>query len=410
MVTVVAACGSSSSSGSSSGGSSSGGTSSSSGGATSSTSSSGGSSSGASALPSSVTVGALLPLSGPAAYFGQLVVKGPALAVDKINSAGGLDGKTKFTFKAADNQGTTTGQVSALTNLISTESNLKMVLGYGAASNVAIKSYLSQHDLVGFNAGSPASALSDLLPTWFNLYVLDPIELRALSDYLIDVKHLKTAAVLGQDDAGGNGQDWASAFSKAFVAAGGKIVGSEMASDTATTFQSQVSDLKAKNPQVVFLATLSGPNVTMAKEMDEVGWHPQLASDSHIVGFADLYDSPAAQGLIHTGYEFNPSTSFLAMWKKVAGAKAGPPTNYAGNYYDAVMIYADGLKYAAAHGMGTSGTAVAQAIHKIGTFQSVYGHPLTIESDGDAIRAVSVYEIDNHQDKLLQANANHYKP
>jgi branched-chain amino acid transport system substrate-binding protein len=86
----------------------------------------------------SITIGLIGPLTGSSAADGDLMVKGAELAIDEINSAGGIDGY-QFKLKTEDTQDLKPDAVaSAVQQLLSDPSVGVIVTGYASANNFEI--------------------------------------------------------------------------------------------------------------------------------------------------------------------------------------------------------------------------------------------------------------------------------
>jgi branched-chain amino acid transport system substrate-binding protein len=90
-----------------------------------------------------------------------------------------------------------------------------------------------------------------------------------LGKYAVGSLKAKTIAVV--DDRTAYGQGVAEEFAKAVLAAGGKIVAKEFTTDKATDFNSILTTIKGKKPDVVFFGGMDAVAGPMLKQMKALG-------------------------------------------------------------------------------------------------------------------------------------------
>ncbi|HEU0157475.1 MAG TPA: ABC transporter substrate-binding protein [Stellaceae bacterium] len=130
------------------------------------------------------------------------------------------------------------------------------------------------------------------------------------------------------------GHDCEAAFTKAFTAAGGKILGADRFPPANPDFTPFVRRIKDAKPQIVFIFVPAGTQATaMMRAINQLGLR---AAGIHVAGPQDLLpdeelpnmgDEPL--GLITAGTysvagKRPANTAFLAEWKKAYGANAIP--------------------------------------------------------------------------------------
>jgi branched-chain amino acid transport system substrate-binding protein len=218
-----------------------------------------------------VKIGHVGPTSGAIAHLGKDNENGAIMAIEELNAAGVMiDGKkVKLELMAEDDaadpkQGTAVAQKLA-------DAKVAGVIGHlnSGTSIPASKIYS--------DAGIPQISPSATNPkytrqgfkTTFRV-VADDVHLGStLGKYAVGT--LKGKAIAVVDDRTAYGQGVAEEFVKAVEAAGGKIVAKEFTTDKATDFNSILTTIKGKKPDVVFFGGMDAVAGPMLKQMKSLG-------------------------------------------------------------------------------------------------------------------------------------------
>jgi len=218
-----------------------------------------------------VKIGHVAPTSGAIAHLGKDNENGAIMAIEELNAAGVMiDGKkVKLELMAEDDaadpkQGTAVAQKLA-------DAKVAGVIGHlnSGTSIPASKIYS--------DAGIPQISPSATNPkytrqgfkTTFRV-VADDVHLGStLGKYAVGT--LKGKAIAVVDDRTAYGQGVAEEFVKAVEAAGGKVVAKEFTTDKATDFNSILTTIKGKKPDVVFFGGMDAVAGPMLKQMKSLG-------------------------------------------------------------------------------------------------------------------------------------------
>jgi len=218
-----------------------------------------------------VLIGHVGPISGPIAHLGQDNENGARLAIEELNAEGVVIGGKKFVLEliaqddAADpKQGTAVAQ-----KLV--DAKVAGVVGHlnSGTSIPASKIYS--------DAGIPQISPSATNPkytrqgfkTTFRVVADDTQLGSTLGKYAVGSLKAKLIAVV--DDRTAYGQGVAEEFAKAAMAAGGKIVAKEFTTDKATDFNSILTKIKSKKPDLVFFGGMDATAGAMLKQMKALG-------------------------------------------------------------------------------------------------------------------------------------------
>jgi len=291
-----------------------------------------------------VKIGHVGPTSGSIAQLGKDNENGARMAIDELNAKGVTIGgkKAKFELLAEDDAADPKQGTAAAQKLV--DSKVNGVIGHlnSGTSIPASKIYS--------DAGIPQISPSSTNPkytrqgykTTFRV-VADDVHLGGtLGRYAVDQLKGKSIAVI--DDRTAYGQGVADEFEKAVKAKGGNVVGREFTSDKATDFTAILTNLKAKNPDIVFFGGMNAVAGPMLRQMKQLGINvkymggdgictadlPTLAAGTMADGQVVCAEAGGIEGAQKAGM-----TKFYEDYKKKFGVDV---QLYAPYVYDAVNV------------------------------------------------------------------------
>jgi branched-chain amino acid transport system substrate-binding protein len=218
-----------------------------------------------------VKIGHVAPMSGSNAHLGRDNQYGARMAIEELNAAGVFIQGQRVTLQllseddAADpKQGTSVAQ-----KLV--DAKVSGVIGHLNSGTTIPASRIYS------NAGIPQISPSATNPkftrqgfkTAFRM-VADDVHLGgSLGRYAYTELKAKTVAVI--DDRTAYGQGVAEEFSKAFAAAGGKVVAKEFTTEKAVDFNAILTSIKSKKPDIIFFGGMDAVGGPMIKQMKSLG-------------------------------------------------------------------------------------------------------------------------------------------
>ncbi len=221
---------------------------------------------------STLTIGMFQAFSGPTAPFGPELAAGCIPATQAINKAGGVLGHT-LTCKVADNRGDPADAVPAADQLIASTSNLVGVIGPTSnAASATVPIFNRSHIPMFPDAGQSVFTKKHYAYFW-RLFPPDAATGYAMALYAWEHGYRRAAAVFGTDisAAGSRGT-----VVSGFEALGGKIVLQQGLAENQTSYRSEVAQLVAAKPQVVF---------TEASSQTSATYWSELKQQSHLIHF-----------------------------------------------------------------------------------------------------------------------------
>src|SRR5439155_1772039 len=198
-----------------------------------------------------IKVGEYGSLTGSTATFGISSKNGIALFVENLNASGGIGGK-KVHVLVEDDQSRPEEAATAVNKLIA-QDGVVAVLGEVASSRSLAAAPICQ------NAGVPMISPSSTNPKVteigdhiFRVCYIDPFQGMVIAKFARNTLHYSKGAVF-RDNKNDYSVGLANYFSEAFKGMGGSIVADESYSEGDQDFKAQLTSLKGKKPEFIFV-------------------------------------------------------------------------------------------------------------------------------------------------------------
>ena len=338
---------------------------------------------------SEIMIGEYGSLTGTTATFGISTKNGIDMAIDQINASGGLLGK-KVRVIVEDDQGKPEEAQTVVTKLI-TKDQVVALLGEVASSRSLAAAPVAQSS--GIPMISPSSTnpkVTQVGDYIFRVCFIDPFQGLVMAKFATTTLKMKNAAIL-RDIKNDYSVGLADVFVENFKKMGGTIVADESYSEGDTDFSAQLTSMKAKNPQGIFVPGYYTEAGLIARQAKKLG------INAPIMG-GDGWDSPK---LIEIGGEALNGSFFSnhysqddpnpTIQKFVADYKARyneAPDALAGLGFDSANVLFDAIKRANT----TDGAKVRDAIAQTMNFPGVTGL-ITIDAERNAVKPAVVLEV-----------------
>lgn len=316
-----------------------------------------------------VSIGALLPLTGPGANYGVWERQGIDLAVEEINADGGVNGK-KLKIIYEDVQSNPQIAVSAFKKLLA-EGQIQAAVAGISSVVLALAPIADSSGIVLVNCGGISPRIPEVTGNYVYSNIVDgSVEVKAMADFAVNRLKFSTIGVLYINSAAG--VDAKDVFAREYESKGGKVVTAEAHEPGATDFRTQLTKLQAAGPQAVYLASFTKESALILKQAKELGFRTQWLSYAPFEG-EDIFTvaGSAAEEVIYTSQAFDPLSAdprirgFQEKYRKKYGTTA---EIYAATFYDGIYMLADSMRR-----MGTKGTQIREGLRTIGGFQGVTG-------------------------------------
>jgi ABC-type branched-subunit amino acid transport system substrate-binding protein len=216
---------------------------------------------------STLTVATFNPFTGEDASFGPEALAGCAAAASAINAAGGV-----LTHKVAcigvDTHGDPADGVTGGANMLATTPNMFGVLGPSSDEADATAPLINAARVPMFADTGAASFDHNKLQYFWRMLAADDVRSYAMALYAKRKGYLRAAAVFGNDIGS---QAGVPALLKGYSQLGGQMVLNQKIALGKSSYQSEVQQLIAARPQVIFTETSPQTNATYLAELQQLG-------------------------------------------------------------------------------------------------------------------------------------------
>jgi branched-chain amino acid transport system substrate-binding protein len=190
-------------------------------------------------------------LTGVTATFGKSTQRGIEIALDEINQAGGIDGKL-FKIIVEDDQSKPEEAATAVKKLVNQDKVL-LVLGEVASSRSLAGAPICQEAKVPMITPSSTNPKVTQVGDYiFRVCFIDPFQGEVMAKFARNTLKATKAAIL-KDIKNDYSVGLADFFTQTFEQLGGKVITEESYSEGDIEFRAQLTALKAKKPEVIFI-------------------------------------------------------------------------------------------------------------------------------------------------------------
>jgi len=342
-----------------------------------------------------VRIGGVAPMTGATATFGVSSKNGISLAFKAVNDAGGIDiGGTicLLNLIMEDDQTSPEIAANAFRKLID-QDEVVAIVGSVYSSCTLAGAPIAQDAGIPVISGTSTAVQVTLTGDYiFRACYTDAFQGAVVASFCYNDLKVKTAAAIFD-----NGNDYskglAESFRENFEKLGGKVVAYEAYTGEATTtdYSAQLTNIKATNPEVIFLSAYYSGAALMATQARSLG------ITATFVG-ADGWDSSELTKLageaIVGGYfcnHYSPEDprpivqNFVKTYTELYGAT---PDALATLAYDATLILIDSLKRAGS----LDGAAIRDAM--AATNMECVSGQITFDENRNPIKGAALFKVD----------------
>lgn len=345
-----------------------------------------------------ILIGEYGSLTGGIATFGISTRDGSQMALDEVNGAGGVLGQ-KIKLLVEDDQSKPEEASTVVTKLIN-QNHVVAMLGHVASSHSLAAAPICQANKVPMITPSSTNPRITQVGNFiFRVCFIDPFQGAVMAKFAADTLKVKKVAQL-VDVRSDYSVGLQTFFRQHFKSLGGEIVSEQSYSAGDSDFRAQLTQIKAANPQAIYVPGYYTEVGTIARQARELGITVPLLG-------GDGWDSPklweiGGEALNGCYFSNHYSTDDPApmVQKFVNDYKARyqqVPDALAALAYDAAKILADAIKRAGS----TDGAKVRDAIAATKDFQGVTG-TITINGDRNAVKPAVVLKVEGGKYKLIE--------
>lgn len=347
--------------------------------------------------PKEIVIGVIAPITGDVATFGESTKNAVLLAAEQVNAKGGLLGK-KVVIKVEDDRNQPQDSAAAAQKLI-TQDKVVAIIGSVASKCTLAAAPIAQENKIPIISGTSTNEKVTQVGDYvFRACFIDPFQGAVMARFAYNNLKAKTAACLF-DVTNDYPKGLAEEFKKEFERLGGKVVEFQTYNYGDQDFKPQLTKIKSKNPDVLFLSDYYNTVGLIAKQARELG------IKSVFLG-GDGWDSPdlvkiggkAVEGSYFSNHYSPESTTPEAVeFLKAYKAKYGKdPDALAALGYDAALLLFDAIKRAGS----TEGPKIRDALAATKDFKAVSG-TITFDQNRNPIKSAAIITIKDGKQKLF---------
>ena len=312
------------------------------------------------------------PFTGNIAAFGEMIKRGAQLRAKEINAAGGINGKT-LTLIFEDDTGKDREASLVAERIASNPSILAVVGHFNSSCSLAGKPIYKRGGIVELSPGSTNVRVCEGSDWTFRNLYRDDFQGQFVAKYIKNkLRDIQRIAVFFDNDDYGRGLK--DGFTKAANEIGLQIVASEAYDRDNTDFKAQLTSIKGKDPDLIFIAGLYSQAGLIVKQARETGITVQLfgADGVDSPDFLNIAGNSAEGTYIATPFVFElggTEANRVAQAFEQEFGKA--PDTWAALTYDAVGM-------------------IAKAIEKVGeNRQAIRDHLAGIDSPEEGYKGIT---------------------
>lgn len=334
-----------------------------------------------------IKIGAILPLTGQNSYIGQDMQEGIDLAVEEINSGGGIDNKlVKVIYE--DSQGDPKIAISVFNKLKDIE-GINLFVTTLSHVTLALASLAEESKTPMFTIAVSPSILDAGEYTFINNFD-GTQELGFLVDFIISNFEYKKLAIIAQNVE--FGIQYKDVLEREWKEKDRTITAIELFDSSATDYRTQLTKIKNSNPDFVYVVGYSPQITRILVQAKELGIEKRIFSYWGAQEKKLLADAKeAAEGLILPSSPFSKKTApqFFGRYEN----KYGKDPHYrAGLSYDIVGILIEALRKCNNNPFET--VCIKDKLYTIENFPGVTGST-SVTPGGGTTKEIIIWEVKN---------------
>jgi branched-chain amino acid transport system substrate-binding protein len=334
-----------------------------------------------------IRIGAILPLTGPIAYFGEYERNAIEIAIDEVNSSGGINGRRVQVIYEDHKNDPQTG-VSALNKLINLN-KVPVVITQMSAVSMAMAPVADAQKVVLVSLAMHPK-LAKTSPYVFRIFESIAQESEALAEYAAKEAKFKKIAIIYINDVWG--KEAAEVFNRKFQLLGGKVTMMEGFPVAEKEFRSLLLKVQKTQPQATYIAAYGPSVIAVLKQYREMGLKSVVLGN---IGMSWDYilrgAGEAAEGAIivmpvFIAEEFQ-KVSFVQEYYHRYGKY---PNNESAYTYDVIRLIIEAIKK-----NGYSADGIRKYLSSIKIYRGISG-TFHIDQDGDTkMESVAIRIVKN---------------
>lgn len=340
-------------------------------------------------LSKPIKIGLVVPLTGDVAVYGDQAVLAVNVAVNEINSQGGVNGR-KLEVVVEDGQCDPKAALNAVNKLVMVDKPAA-ILPLCSSEVLSVAPMAEQNKIVVLAPGATNPKITDAGDFVFRLSPSDSYQGKFIAEYVYNTLGKKKVAIIFNSDT-----EWSvgvkEVFKNRYLALGGTIVAEEGVLYTSNDYRAVISKIKSTDPELIYFPSMINAAIVGLKQMSELGLSVP------VIG-GDVWDDvkiPQTLGPSANGTRFSvmankqlPESFITEMAKDARGKDLNA---YSPRFYDAIKVLASVMDKA-----GDDTSAIKDQLYKLKGYVGI-SDVYTMDQNGDLDRAsYAIKEFRNGQ-------------
>ncbi len=307
-----------------------------------------------------IRIGGAIPTTGPLQVYGEAIVRALQLAVEEINSQGGVLGR-ELELVVADTATNPQVGVEAAKRLVAVDGAVALIGALSSGVTIPIATTVAAVE--GVPQISPAST-SPVITTLedrgflFRTTPSDALQGRILGR-LVAERGLGRVAVIYVNNDYGKGL--AEAFAAAYP---GEVTASVAYEEKQASYRAELQRAAAGDPEALVMIAYPGDGIPMLRQALEEGFFTRFVFTDGMKAqeVVDAIGAPL-EGAFGTAPTGDPEAEAAQRFRRAYEARFGelPPQPFMDSAYDALYLLALAIERAGS----TDGTAIRDALHRV---------------------------------------------
>jgi len=338
---------------------------------------------------SDIVIGEYGSLTGGDATFGTSTRNGVDMALDEVNKAGGVLGK-KVRVIVEDDQSLPEQARTVITKLISKDRVVAVIGEVATSRSQAAGPVAQQNSIPMISPSSTGVKVTQIGDYIFRVCFIDPFQGLVMAKFATNTLKVKNVAVL-RDVKNDYSVGLADVFVEEFKKMGGSIVADQSYGAGDIDFSAQLTSIKSKNPQAIFVPGYYTEVGLIARQVKKLGLNTVLMG-------GDGWDSPSLIGIggdaLNGSYFSNhysvddPSPAIQKFVSEYKARFKESPDGLAALGYDAAHILVEAMRRA----NSTEGPKLRDAIAQTADYPGVTGK-ITIDKNRNSVKPAVVLQV-----------------
>ena len=337
-----------------------------------------------------VKFGAVLPLTGEAAVYGEPVRKGVELAVEQLEMSGEFP--YQLDLVVVDSESDPEKARQLLAELYEQDA-LAVIGGVTTAEALAMVAIADENDQVLMSPSASTPELTGISKNFYRVFPSDAREGATMGNFATQKLNSERVVIVAKESAYAKGIQ--EVFQKEFERQGGEVLEAIEFPSLSSDLSGVIERVMTLQPDAVYLAAYAEDLAQMIAYLRDQGYEGTIFTTSAFAAPEIIAEvGRPAQGVFLTQAAFDPDSEVAETRAFVDGYRAkyeGEPNLYAVHGYDAMMVLAEALRRS-----GEVPTEFWSAVRSLRDFTGATG---TIQFDerGDVQKYPRVYVVSNGQ-------------